>query len=100
MRDRRMLGGGGMVEASKSGPHFGVGGYGRGSAVAWIPAAHMTEPFFGASRDFAVRSSVEVSPYFLLKNRKFCFATSVRPVVICPTPFALHNESDVRILHE
>ena len=39
-----------MVEALKSGPHFGVGGYGRGSEMAWMPAdhmtMHMTQPIF------------------------------------------------------
>ena len=58
----------GMVEALKSGPHFGVGGYGRGSEMAWMPADHMTQPIFWSLTQCGALVC-RIQPYFLLKIR-------------------------------
>ena len=61
-----------MVEALKSGPHFGVGGYGRGSEMAWTPADHMTQPIFWSLMQLSCGALVlsNLSALFFSKKRR------------------------------
>ena len=93
-----------MVEAARSRPNFRVGGYGRGTEVAWMPTDHDGST---ATANFEVLHAIlpcaRLSKsglralFSAQKSTRFCFDTSVR----CPIheSFSLHDESVVR-LHE